>query len=60
MIALDLRGFGESGHPGDVKNSATFGDLAGDVYCVLERAGVAGDTICLGYECIGFIQYLLS
>lgn len=60
VIALDLRGFGESGHPGDVQNSATFGDMAGDVYCVLEQAGVVGDVICLGSVAIWIIKFQID
>lgn len=48
LIVVDQRGFGDSTHPDDVKTSGAMFDLAGDLTCVLENAGVE-KAICLGY-----------
>ncbi|KAF5361510.1 hypothetical protein D9758_006213 [Tetrapyrgos nigripes] len=49
LIVPDLRGFGESGHPGGVKNSGTLFDIVGDLTCILEDAGVE-KTVCVGHD----------
>ncbi|KAI0303057.1 Alpha/Beta hydrolase protein [Russula brevipes] len=41
LIVPNIRGFGESTHPGDVQSSGPFPDLVGDVMCILEHAGVS-------------------
>ncbi|TFY76836.1 hypothetical protein EWM64_g7177 [Hericium alpestre] len=48
LIIPDLRGFGSSTHPGDVKSSGTMFDLVGDLLCILKDAKVA-QTVCVGY-----------
>lgn len=48
IIAPDLRGFGASTHPGDVRSSGTMPDLVGDLLCILEHAGAPG-AIVVGY-----------
>jgi pimeloyl-ACP methyl ester carboxylesterase len=47
LVVPDLRGFGESTHPGDVRSSGTMGDLVGDLICILENAQVTS-AICMG------------
>ncbi|KAF9457240.1 Alpha/Beta hydrolase protein [Collybia nuda] len=49
LIIPDLRGFGESTHPGDVRASNTMGDLAGDLTCILKDAHVSS-AICVGHD----------
>ncbi|KAH9999509.1 alpha/beta-hydrolase [Russula vinacea] len=49
VIAPDLRGFGPSTHPGDVKSSGTMPDLVGDLLCILEHAG-APKAIAVGHD----------
>ncbi|KAF5374196.1 hypothetical protein D9758_004629 [Tetrapyrgos nigripes] len=49
LIIPDLRGFGESGHPGDVKSSGTLFDMVGDLTCILEDAGVE-KAVCVGHD----------
>ncbi|KAF5371997.1 hypothetical protein D9615_008132 [Tricholomella constricta] len=49
LIIPDLRGFGESEHPGDPRPSGNMGDMADDLGCILEHAGV-NSTICLGHD----------
>jgi soluble epoxide hydrolase / lipid-phosphate phosphatase len=51
VIAVDVRGFGLSTHPGGMKSSATFGDLVGDLKCILQHAGVHEEenVVCLGW-----------
>jgi soluble epoxide hydrolase/lipid-phosphate phosphatase len=41
IIALNLRGFGGSTHPGDVQSSGTIFDVVGDIMCIFGRANVA-------------------
>jgi len=49
LIIPDLRGFGSSTAPGDVKSSGNMVDMVGDMLCVLEDAKV--DTaICMGHD----------
>ena len=45
----DLRGFGSSTHPDDVQSSGTMYDIAGDLVCILQHAGVR-EAICLGHD----------
>jgi soluble epoxide hydrolase/lipid-phosphate phosphatase len=47
LVIPDLRGFGESTHPGDVRTAGTMGDLVGDLVCVLQHANVTS-AICMG------------
>ena len=49
VIAVDGRGMGASGHPGDVEGSSSLGDFVGDLVCALTHAGVAGKPICIGF-----------
>ncbi|KAF7301032.1 Alpha/beta-hydrolase [Mycena indigotica] len=49
LVVPDLRGFGESTHPGDVKSSGTMDDMVRDMVCVLENAGVTS-AVCLGHD----------
>jgi len=49
LIAPDLRGFGASTHPGDVKSSGSMPDLVGDLLCILEHAGVQ-KAIAVGHD----------
>ncbi|KAI0337357.1 alpha/beta-hydrolase [Trametopsis cervina] len=49
IIAVNQRGFGGSEHPGDLETSSTFGDLVGDLTCVLEHAQVS-HAACLGHD----------
>jgi len=49
LIVPDLRGFGESTHPGDSKSSGTMGDMVGDLVCILEHANVSS-AICIGHD----------
>ncbi|KZT13278.1 alpha/beta-hydrolase [Laetiporus sulphureus 93-53] len=49
LIIPDLRGFGESTHPDDVKSSGTWYDIVKDLLCVLEDAGV-DNAICVGHD----------
>lgn len=49
LIVPDLRGFGESTHPGDTKSSGTMGDMVGDLVCILEQAKVHS-AICMGHD----------
>ncbi|KAF8889212.1 Alpha/Beta hydrolase protein [Mucidula mucida] len=49
LIVPDLRGFGRSTHPGDVKSSGTLFDHVGDLVCVLEHAK-ATPAICVGHD----------
>jgi len=50
VIAIDGRGMGSSGHPGDVEGSASMGDFVDDLVCTLTRAEVAGKSICIGHD----------
>ncbi|KAF9494512.1 alpha/beta-hydrolase [Pleurotus eryngii] len=49
LVVPDIRGFGESTHPGDVESSGTIDDIAGDMACILARANVES-AICLGHD----------
>ncbi|KAJ7667081.1 Alpha/Beta hydrolase protein [Mycena rosella] len=49
LVVPDLRGFGNSTHPGDVRSSGTMPDMVGDLICILEHAGVAS-AICVGHD----------
>ncbi|KAJ7476956.1 alpha/beta-hydrolase [Mycena galericulata] len=49
LIVPDLRGFGESTHPGDVRSSGTMPDMVGDMVCILERVGVTS-AVCVGHD----------
>ena len=53
MIVPDLRGFGASTHPGDVRSSGTLGDIVGDLVCILQQANVKS-VICMGYDLRAF------
>ena len=55
-MAPDIRGFGGSGHPDDVRSSGNLADIVGDLICVLEHAGV-DNAICMG--CV-FLRSSLS
>lgn len=47
LLVPDLRGFGSSTHPDDVKSSGHMGDMVSDMVCLLEKAGV-DKAICIG------------
>lgn len=49
LIIPDLRGFGDSTHPGDVQASGSYSDLVGDLVCVMEKAG-AQNVVCIGHD----------
>ncbi|KAI0269333.1 alpha/beta-hydrolase [Gloeopeniophorella convolvens] len=49
IIAPDLRGFGASTHPGDVKSSGTMPDLVGDLLCILKAAEIP-KVIAIGHD----------
>jgi soluble epoxide hydrolase/lipid-phosphate phosphatase len=49
LLVPDLRGFGESTHPGDVESSGTMGDLVGDLVCILQKEKVQ-KAICVGHD----------
>ncbi|KAF8075822.1 alpha/beta-hydrolase [Lyophyllum atratum] len=49
LVIPDLRGFGESTHPGDTRTSGNMGDMVGDLVCILEKAGVHS-AICMGHD----------
>ncbi|KAJ7574124.1 alpha/beta-hydrolase [Mycena floridula] len=49
LIVPDLRGFGESTHPGNVKSSGTMFDMVDDLLCVLRDAGVSS-VVCMGHD----------
>jgi len=49
LIVPDLRGFGSSTHPGDVKSSGRLGDIVGDLVCILQQANVKSVT-CMGHD----------
>lgn len=48
VIAIDIRGMGASGHPGDAQSSSTMGEFVDDLACVLKHAKVAGKSVCIG------------
>ncbi|KAH9963261.1 alpha/beta-hydrolase [Russula dissimulans] len=49
LIVPNLRGFGASSHPGDVKSSGTMPDLVGDLLCILNHVGVP-NVIVIGHD----------
>ncbi|KAJ7083118.1 Alpha/Beta hydrolase protein [Mycena belliarum] len=49
LVVPDLRGFGGSTHPGDVRGSGTMPDLVSDLVCILQHAGVAS-AVCVGHD----------
>ncbi|KAJ7499703.1 alpha/beta-hydrolase [Mycena latifolia] len=49
LVVPDLRGFGESTHPGDVRTSGNMPDMVGDLVCILQHAGVSS-AICVGHD----------
>ncbi|EPS99751.1 hypothetical protein FOMPIDRAFT_1050327 [Fomitopsis schrenkii] len=49
LVVPNIRGFGGSGHPDDVRSSGNWADIVGDLVCVLEHAGVE-NAICLGHD----------
>ncbi|KAJ7618461.1 Alpha/Beta hydrolase protein [Roridomyces roridus] len=49
LVLPDVRGFGESTHPGDVRSSGMIPDLVADMVCVLEHAGVSS-AVCVGHD----------
>ncbi|KAF7331051.1 Bifunctional epoxide hydrolase 2 [Mycena venus] len=49
LIVPDLRGFAESGHPGDVRSSGTIPDMVGDLACILQHAGISS-AVCVGHD----------
>ncbi|KZT63800.1 alpha/beta-hydrolase [Daedalea quercina L-15889] len=49
ILAPNLRGFGASGHPDDVKASGNWADIVGDLVCVLEHARV-DSAVCMGHD----------
>ncbi|EKM58942.1 uncharacterized protein PHACADRAFT_191247 [Phanerochaete carnosa HHB-10118-sp] len=49
LLLPNLRGFGESTHPGDVESSSTMEDLVKDLVCILEHAGVP-KAACMGHD----------
>ncbi|KAH7099108.1 alpha/beta-hydrolase [Auriculariales sp. MPI-PUGE-AT-0066] len=51
VIALDMRGFGNSTHPGDARSSGQMRDHASDVRCVVQHAlGQEGKAVCVGHD----------
>lgn len=50
VIAVDNRGMGASGHPGDVESSSSMGDFVDDLVCVLKHAEVVGKVVCIGHD----------
>ncbi|KIL59522.1 hypothetical protein M378DRAFT_169171 [Amanita muscaria Koide BX008] len=49
LIVPNLRGFGNSTLPGNMRSSGTLQDLVSDMACVLGHAGV-DDAICMGHD----------
>lgn len=47
VIAPDLRGFGESEHPGDIESSGRMSDMVADLVCILEKEGIT-EAACVG------------
>lgn len=47
LVAVDLRGFGDSQIPPDTRSSATFGDHIGDWEAILKSLGVES-AVCVG------------
>lgn len=49
LIVPDVRGFGDSTHPGDVQASGTHADIVGDLVCILKHAGIS-KAVCVGHD----------
>jgi len=49
LIIPDIRGFGSSGHPDDVRTSGNWPDIVGDLLCVLEHEGIS-NAVCMGHD----------
>ncbi|KAJ7721334.1 Alpha/Beta hydrolase protein [Mycena maculata] len=49
LIVPDLRGFGESTHPDEVRRSGTMPDLVGDLACILKHANISS-AVCVGHD----------
>ncbi|KAH9483194.1 Epoxide hydrolase A [Psilocybe cubensis] len=49
LVIPDLRGFGESTHPGDAQSSGTLQDMVNDLVCVLKDAKTSS-AICMGHD----------
>lgn len=49
LIIPDLRGFGDSSHPGDVQASGSHADIISDLICVLDDATVE-KAVCIGHD----------
>jgi soluble epoxide hydrolase/lipid-phosphate phosphatase len=49
LIAPDIRGFGDSTHPGDVQASGSYDDFVADLVCVLEKTN-AQNVVCVGHD----------
>ncbi|KAF9040695.1 Alpha/Beta hydrolase protein [Panaeolus papilionaceus] len=49
LVIPDLRGFGNSSHPGDVKSSGTMSELVNDLVCILGDANVTS-AVCMGHD----------
>ncbi|KAG5645292.1 hypothetical protein DXG03_006594, partial [Asterophora parasitica] len=49
LVIPDLRGFGESEHPGDPQASGNMADMADDLRCILQHARVTS-AICMGHD----------
>lgn len=56
LIIPDLRGFGSSTHPGEVKGSGTMYDLVGDLKCILDDVKTTSESVI----CVGFVFIFLS
>lgn len=55
LVIPDLRGFGSSTHPGEVKGSGTMYDLVGDLKCILDDVKTTSESvICVGFVFIFF------
>ncbi|KAK7053783.1 bifunctional epoxide hydrolase 2 [Favolaschia claudopus] len=49
LIVPNIRGFGESTHPGGVRSSGTIPDIVGDLVCILQHASVSS-AVCVGHD----------
>ncbi|KAF8906764.1 Alpha/Beta hydrolase protein [Gymnopilus junonius] len=49
LIVPELRGYGESAHPGDTRSSGTMQDMVSDLVCVLKDAKVES-AVCMGHD----------
>ncbi|KAJ7911118.1 Alpha/Beta hydrolase protein [Mycena leptocephala] len=49
LIVPNLRGFADSTHPGDVRNSGTMPDMVGDLVCILQHASISS-AVCVGHD----------